>query len=108
MSIDIELWKLIVAVVVAIFGSTGFWTWVNNKGKNKTNEAKLLIGIAYRSIISQAEKYIKRGYITTDEFNELNHYLYEPYKNMGGNGTVEKLMDEVRKLPCEVPKEAGH
>lgn len=96
-----EKWELIVAVVVAIFGSTGFWTWLNNRKGKKSDEAKLLLGIAYRNIISQAEKYIKRGYISVDEFKELNHYLYEPYKNMGGNGTVEKLMEEVRKLPSE-------
>ena len=100
-----EKWELIVAVVVAIFGSTGFWTWLNNRKGQKSNESKLLLGIAYQNIITRAEEYIKRGYISPDEYNELNHYLFEPYIKSGGDGTAQKLMDEVRKLPSK--KQAG-
>lgn len=102
---QIEIWKLIVAIVVAIFGSTGFWTWINNRKGKKSNESKLLLGIAYQIIITRAEEYIKRGYITSDEYNELNHYLFEPYINSGGDGTAQKLMNEVRSLPTR--KQAG-
>ena len=66
---------VIVTIVVAIFGSTGFWsllnTYILNKKKAKSDETKLIMGIAYRNIIAQCEKYIKRGYIEPDEFNEL-------------------------------------
>ena len=96
---------VIVTIVVAIFGSTGFWsllnTYILNKKKAKSDETKLIMGIAYRNIIAQCEKYIKRGYIEPDEFNELYRYLFEPYSNMGGNGTAQKMMNEVRQLPSE-------
>jgi len=26
-------------------------------------------------------------------------YLYEPYEEMGGNGSARRVMEEVRKLP---------
>ena len=42
---------------------------------------------------------IQRGWITKDEFENLNDYLYRPYEELGGNGTAEKIMQEVRKLP---------
>ena len=92
---------IIVTLVVAVFGSTGFWSWVQSRGKKKSAESRLLLGIAYSEIIRRSEHYIHQGYIAVDEYNELNRYLYEPYRDMGGDGTAQKLMDEVRKLPTE-------
>ena len=92
---------IIVPLVVAVFGSTGFWSWVQSRGKKKSAEARLLLGIAYSEIIRRSEHYIHQGYIAVDEYNELNRYLYEPYRDLGGDGTAQKLMDEVRKLPTE-------
>ena len=96
---------IIVTLIVAIFGSTGFWTWLMNRNKQKSATSRLLMGIAYSEIIRRCEHYLKHGSITTDEYNELNRYLFEPYREMGGNGTAEKLMNEVRKLPTD--KEVG-
>lgn len=59
------------------------------------------MGLAFSKIIQQSEMYIERGHISADEYKEIYHYLYEPYKNMGGNGTAEKLMNEVKNLPTE-------
>ena len=94
-------WNFIVTLAVAVFGSTGFWSWMQNRSKKKSAESRLLMGIAYSEIIRRCEHYIHRGYIETEEFKELNQYLFEPYREMGGNGTAQKLMDEVRKLPTE-------
>lgn len=92
-------WDIIVTLAVAVFGSTGFWTWLMTRNKKKSAEARLIMGLAYSEIIKRSEHYIKRGYIETDEYNELNKYLYEPYSEMGGNGTAAKLMKEVQQLP---------
>ena len=92
---------IIVTLAVAVFGSTGFWSWVQSRGKKKSAEARLLLGIAYSEIIRRSEHYIHQGYIAVDEYNELNRYLYEPYRDLGGDGTAQKLMEEVRKLPTE-------
>lgn len=97
--------QLITTIVLAIFGSTGFWSWLTNRQKSKSAEAKLLTGIAYSKIVDQCERHIARGEITTREFNELEHYLYEPYHAMGGNGTVDKLMAQVRALDTRVDDE---
>lgn len=43
--------------------------------------------------------YIERGWITQDEYENLNDYLYKPYEKMGGNGSAQKIMLEVNKLP---------
>ena len=93
--------EVIVTLVVAVFGSTGFWQLIMSRRNKKTDEAQLILGLAYSEIIRRAELYIKRGHISTDEYNELNKYLYEPYKRMGGDGTAEKLMEEVKRLPIK-------
>lgn len=90
---------IVVPIVVALFASQGFWTWLGNKNRQKSSESKLLLGIAYSKIIQLCEYHINNGFITPKEFHELEHYLYEPYKSMGGNGTVETLMNDVAKLP---------
>lgn len=91
----------IITIIVAIFGSTGFWSWLSGRRQKKDGATRLILGLAYQQIIRSAEHYIKRGYIDADEYNELNRYLYEPYKAMGGNGTAAKLMEEVKKLPTK-------
>lgn len=93
--------QTIITLVMAIFGSTGFWTWLINRGQSKSNQGKLLLGIAYRSIIDLSEFYINRGFITAEELHELDQYLYQPYKGMGGNGTAEKMMNAVKALPVK-------
>ena len=95
----------IIGLVAAVFASQGFWTWLSNRNRKKSSESKLLLGIAYSKIIQLCEEHIKRGSITAKEFHELEHYLYEPYREMGGNGTVVKLFDDVKELPIVAEKE---
>lgn len=91
----------IIGIIGAIFGGQGFWTWIISRGKMKSSEAKLLMGIAYSKIIQQCNYYIARGWIEADEYHELHNYLYKPYKDMGGNGTAERLMEIVKGLPAK-------
>jgi len=90
---------IIVTLIAAVFGSTGFWTWVQNRNKKKSAEAMLLLGIAYDKILWQCNKHIEQGYISADDYDDLNKYLFVPYREMGGDGTAEKLMEEVKRLP---------
>lgn len=93
----------IVAVIIAIFASGGFWaclqTYLTNRSKTKTAEQRLLLGLAFRQIIELCDYYINRGYIDTEEYKELSHYLFEPYQDLGGNGTAARLIKEVEQLP---------
>ena len=69
------------------------------------NKHDLLMGLGHDRIFSLAGEYIKRGYITRDEYDNLNNYIYLPYKKRGGNGTGERLMKEVEKLPLHEKEE---
>ena len=105
-----DFWRYILTIALAVFGSTGFWAWLTARSNRKMEErlkksamsycnTKLLVGLGHDRIISLAEKYIERGYITKDEYENLHDYLYLPYKMAGGNGTAKKAMNEVEKLP---------
>ena len=51
-------------------------------------------------------RYIQRGGITKDEYENLYDYIYLPYKALGGNGTAEKVMEDVKNLPIITQNEA--
>lgn len=97
--------EYIITIVVAVFGSSGFWAWLTSKKQKKSAETKLLLGLAYSEIIKRCEWAIEKGYMPTDDYNDLNRYLFEPYEETGGNGTAARLMKAVRALPTHGQKE---
>lgn len=102
----------IISILIAVFASTGFWAFVQsiwqNKSKEKNAETKLLLGIAYDLLTQRCRVYVKRGYISLDEYDDLKRYLYDPYKDLGGNGAGAKLWAEVEKLPMKEGVEYEH
>ena len=95
-----EPWvQMVVTVVCAVLASSGFWAFLQNRHDKKDAKTKMLLGLGHDRIVTLCMKYIERGWITQDEYEDLNKYLYSPYVEMGGNGTAERLMTEVRKLP---------
>lgn len=96
---------LIISIVAAIFASTGFWAFltylIQRKDTKDSAEAQMLKGLGHDRICYLGETYVARGYITKDEYENLHDYLFLPYKKLGGNGTAEKVMKEVEKLPLE-------
>lgn len=91
--------NMILTLLTGIFASSGFWSYWTARHKNNTAERRLLIGLAHDRIIYLGIKYIERGYITQDEYENLNDYLFEPYEKAGGNGSAKRVMQTVRQLP---------
>ena len=94
-----ELVKTAVTILITLIGSAGFWSYLDARRAKKSASTRLLIGIAHDIITFLGMKYVERGYITRDEYENLNDYLYEPYAEAGGNGSAKRVMEEVRKLP---------
>ena len=44
--------------------------------------------------------YIKRGWVTVSDLKNLEH-MFEPYEDMGGNGTAKELYERVKDLPIK-------
>ena len=99
-----EPWiQTIITVVCSVLASSGFWAYIQKRSEKKDGRTQLLIGLAHDRIIELGMKYIERGWITQDEYENLNDYLYIPYKKEGGNGSAERVMIDVRKLPIHKP-----
>lgn len=91
--------EVTVTLLVAFFGSSGFWAWYIQRRDKKNTFNQLMLGIGHDRIMHLGKSYIRRGYITSDEFENLHDYIYEPYISCGGNGSAKRLMEEVKKLP---------
>lgn len=90
---------VLVTLIGAFIASSGFWAYINSRNNKHDNKTKLLIGLGHDRIIFLGMKYIERGWITEDEYENIHDYLYIPYKEAGGNGSAERIMAEVQKLP---------
>lgn len=93
-----EWLKTFLTVLGAVLASSGFWTFIQARRDKKDARTRLLVGLAHDRICWLGMSYVKRAYITRDEFENLNDYLYKPYHELGGNGSAERVMDEVKKL----------
>lgn len=91
--------QMIVTIVCAIAASSGFWAWLQSKHDKNDANTRLLVGLAHDRICYLGVKYLTRGYVTQDEYENLNDYLYEPYRERGGNGSAQRVMEAVKKLP---------
>lgn len=91
----------ILVVVGAIFGCTGFWTFIQalmlRRLDRESLERKALLGLLHDRIYSLCREYINRGGYTVEEYRNLVA-LYEPYIALGGNGTAKALKEEIDKL----------
>lgn len=94
------LWtEIIIAILGSVLASSGLWTWIMKKSEKRDVKTKMLVGLAHDRILYLGMAYIERGFITQDEYENLRVYLYEPYEQMGGNGSAKRVMNEVEKLP---------
>lgn len=88
-------------ILTAIFASSGIWSIVlyllQRRDSRKGADKKALIALLHDRIYEKCEAALIRGSITMTEFKAIS-YLYEPYIELGGNGTGRTLYEEVTKL----------
>ena len=97
----------VVALIVAIFASTGFWSLIQyiisivkeKKGKD-SSEKKLLVALSHDRIVWLCRQNLERGYITNEDYVNLSQ-MVEPYFEAGGNHLAEKYWTEVKELPIK-------
>lgn len=99
--------QLLITVVSSVLASSAFWAFFDKCLNKKDARNRIVVGLAHDRIVHLGMSYIERGWITEDEYENLNDYLYIPYEKMGGNGSAKKVMSEVRKLPMHKADYAG-
>ena len=102
--------ELFITILASVLASSGFWlflqTMLQKRIDAKDAKTQMIIGLGHDRIIALGLQYIERGSITHDEYENLVDYLYKPYALMGGNGSAERIVNEVKKLPVKAnPKE---
>lgn len=88
-------------IVLAVLGSSGIWALIQTLLDRRTAKTKMILGLGHDRIIFLCTKYIERGWISSEEHEDLIKYLYTPYRGLKGNGTAERLVAEVNKLPIK-------
>lgn len=94
-----EWYEALASIVIAVAASSGFWAYIMSRKDRKSVQSQMILGLGHDRIVYLCRKYIEKGYITADEYENLYVYLYEPYEKMGGNGSAKRLMEHVKKLP---------
>ena len=95
-----EQWfQILLTIFSSVLASSGLWAYITKRLEKKDGKTEMLIGLGHDRIMYLGMAYIERGYITSDEYENLYEYLYKPYEKMGGNGSAKRIMNEVNKLP---------
>lgn len=91
--------EIIIAVFASVFATSGFWSYLQYRSCKRDVRTEMLIGLGHDRIIYLGMSYLARGWVTQAEYENLREYLFKPYNRMGGNGSAEKIIQEVDKLP---------
>ena len=95
-----EPWlQTLLTILGSVVASSGFWAYIQSRRDKNDAKSRMLIGLGHDRIVELGLKYIERGWITQEEYENLNDYLYKPYEELGGNGSAKKIMQEVNRLP---------
>lgn len=94
--------ETVIKLIITIFGSLGFWEFlkylISSRKSKKTAEAEALLSISQYLLYPELEQIYFRGCVGYDEF-EMIASLYNAYKRLGGNGSVERRFNQVDALP---------
>jgi hypothetical protein len=95
----------VLTIVLACVGSAGLWSVVNlliarHYKKHDDNDVvrRALKGLLYTDCIEWCQKYIDAGSIDIRSYNELLRYHVQPYRDLGGDGTIDSMMEIVEDL----------
>ena len=77
---------ILIAVVLSVFGSSGFWVYLQKRQERRSANTRLLLGMAHDRIVYVGKTYIHGGSLTRDVFEDFMMYHYEPFAVLGGKG----------------------
>ena len=85
-----EFWVItLVTLISSVLASTGLWALIQKSVEKKDAKSKMILGLGHDRIMCLGMKYLNRGWITQEEYENLYKYLYKPY----GTQTVKMQFD---------------
>lgn len=85
-------------LITTVLSGPGIWAWAKTRTQRNDSEDKLLLQVAKNQLVTQGRVYLKRGYITMDEYEEYEAE-YRVYSALGGNGLARRVFEQVDELP---------
>lgn len=85
-------------LITTALSGPGIWAWARTRTQRNDSEDKLLLQVAKNQLVAQGHEYLKRGYITMDEYEEYESE-YKVYSDLGGNGLARRIFEQVDELP---------
>lgn len=85
-------------LVTTVLSCPGIWAWAKTRTIRNNSEDRLLLLVAKNQLVSQGRKYLNRGYITMDEYEEYESE-FKVYASLGGNGLARRIFKQVDDLP---------
>ena len=96
--------QIAITAVCSVLASSGFWAFMTSRRDRHSATRDMLLGLGHDRIMALGIEYLERGSVTHDEYENLHNYLYKPYKELGGDGTAEHIVEQVGKLPMSAKK----
>lgn len=90
-----------ITIVCSVIASSGFWAFIQTKLKKNSIEDEVLVGLAHVRIIEEGQRYVARGWITHEEYDDFIKYLAQPYLDYGANGLAKLMIKRVGDLPLK-------
>lgn len=91
-------------IIVALIEVRASKARKNEKEARKKSEAVEdgVLALLRDRIIERYNHYMEQGYIPIYGMDNVNK-MYKAYHDLGGNGTITKLVEELDELPTEPP-----
>ena len=109
---DNTLEALLVGFGAFMAGSGSFWVYLRGKYERRDKErdayVALIMGLAHDKIVYLGIKYIEKGWVNKDEYDDLIKYFWEPYSALGGDGSAERIVNLVKLLPLNPERRQLH
>lgn len=101
-----EILKIVISYIIPTLlgGGIGFISTKLKKNKSKEEAIELGVQALLRNeLIRRYREYEAKGEISILD-KENMEAMFEQYKNLGGNGTVKHMMNEMFELPIKIIK----
>ena len=74
--------------------------YIRNVDIEEKRKLDLIISSYRYRLVQLCKLYLKQGYMTQDQFEQLSEF-YKVYHGLGGNGQAEEFYDKTRSLPIK-------
>ena len=74
--------------------------YIRNVDIEEKRKLDLIIASYRYRLVQLCKIYLKQGYMTQDQFEQLSEF-YKMYHGLGGNGQAEEFYDKTRSLPIK-------